>query len=155
MDRDALNKRIQEYFSEIPTAQLQERYPALMRNRARYGAEEVRTKLRLVSSFDPTKVLPYVIFPLDQRWVYYETEGKSLNEARPDLLRSLPNNEFLVSVPEPRKESAVSEADWYTAGPHTAHSQSLLARGSRSIDAFALGSCCRYVIVVAAGHEVA
>jgi hypothetical protein len=46
-----------------------------------------------------------VVFPLDQRWLYYETEYKFLNEARADLYSNLNDNEFLVTVPEPRKES--------------------------------------------------
>ena len=36
-----------------------------------------------------------------------ETEGKLLNEARPELWRNLYGNEFLVAVPEPRKYSEI------------------------------------------------
>jgi hypothetical protein len=49
--------------------------------------------------------VPYVAFPLDSRWLYYETGSKLLNRPRPDLYKNLAANEFLVTVPEPRKES--------------------------------------------------
>jgi hypothetical protein len=49
--------------------------------------------------------VPYVVFPLDLRWLYYETGSKLLNRPRPDLYENLDANEFLVMVPEPRKES--------------------------------------------------
>jgi hypothetical protein len=51
--------------------------------------------------------MPYLLFPLDQRWIYYEQKSKLLNRRRPELWDNLKDNEFLVTVPEPRK---VSEA---------------------------------------------
>lgn len=44
-------------------------------------------------------------FPLDARWLYYETEAKLLNERRPDLWENRQSNEFLIAVPEPRRPS--------------------------------------------------
>jgi hypothetical protein len=52
-------------------------------------------------------VVKFLVFPFDQRWLYYETKHKWLNEARPEFGANLNENEFLVTVPEPRK---VSEA---------------------------------------------
>ena len=105
MDRQALVDRMREYFSDIPLDRLRERHPVLMQNRARYDAGDVRKKLKSRVQFDQSKAVPYVVFPLDQRWLYYETDGKLLNEARADLFKNLDSNEFLVTVPEPRKES--------------------------------------------------
>ncbi len=105
MDRQALVDRMREYFSDISLDQLRERHPVLIQNRARYDASGVRKKLKSRIGFDESKMVPYVVFPLDQRWLYYETEGKLLNEARGDLFRNLDANEFLVTVPEPRKQS--------------------------------------------------
>ena len=42
---------------------------------------------------------------MDQRWIYYETEHKCLNRARPEFGANLEHNEFLITVPEPRKVS--------------------------------------------------
>jgi hypothetical protein len=105
IDRAALISRMRDYFSNMTPERLRERHPVLMQNRARYDATEVRKKLKAGVGFNEDKVLPYVVFPLDQRWLYYETENKFLNEARADLYANLKDNEFLVTVPEPRKES--------------------------------------------------
>lgn len=105
MYRDVLVTRMRDYFSNMTLGRLKERHPVLMQNRARYDAAAVRAKLKATSGFDEDKIVPYVVFPLDQRWLYYETEHKFLNEARADLYSNLKENEFLVTVPEPRKES--------------------------------------------------
>ncbi|MEB2363890.1 MAG: N-6 DNA methylase [Bryobacterales bacterium] len=105
MDRDVLVSRMRDYFSNITTERLKDRHPVLIQNRARYDAAAVRTKLKANPGFDEDKAVPYVVFRLDQRWLYYETEHKFLNEARADLYSNLKDNEFLVTVPEPRKES--------------------------------------------------
>ena len=101
----ALLARMTDYFSSLPSDRLQQRYPVLMQNRARHDAAEIRKKLRSKVQFSDSKIVPYVVFPLDQRWIYYEVEGKFLNEARSDLFNNLSANEFLITVPEPRKES--------------------------------------------------
>jgi hypothetical protein len=44
-------------------------------------------------------------FPLDLRFIYYESEGELLNRRRPELWENLPDNLFLATVPEPRKLS--------------------------------------------------
>jgi hypothetical protein len=107
MDRDVLVSRMGDYFSKMTDERLREKHPVLMQNRARYDAEGVRKKLKADMGFEEDKIVPYVVFPLDRRFLYYETENKFLNEARADLYNNLKENEFLVTVPEPRK---VSEA---------------------------------------------
>lgn len=105
MDRDVLVSRMRDYFSNITTERLTDRHPVLMQNRARYDAAAVRQKVKANPGFEEEKIVPYVLFPLDKRWLYYETDHKFLNEARADLYANLKDNEFLVTVPEPRKES--------------------------------------------------
>jgi Type ISP C-terminal specificity domain len=55
--------------------------------------------------FDQSKVLKFLAFPLDERFIYYETETKLLNRCRPEYGVNLNDNEFLLTVPEPRKVS--------------------------------------------------
>ena len=105
IDRTILVNRMRDYFSDMTVERLRERHPVLMQNRARFEAADVRKKLKADIGLDEDKAVPYVVFPLDQRWLYYETEGKFLNEARAVLFENLKDNEFLVTVPEPRKES--------------------------------------------------
>jgi hypothetical protein len=79
--------------------------PALAVVRARYQPEAVWRELRASSVFNDARVVPYLLFPLDERWLYYEQRGKLLNEKRPEFWDNLPGNEFLVSVPQPRRVS--------------------------------------------------
>jgi hypothetical protein len=45
------------------------------------------------------------LFPLDCRWLYYEREYRLLNRPRPELAGNADDNEFLVTVPQPRQVS--------------------------------------------------
>lgn len=104
-DRGALKKRMQEYFSSMTFSELRGKYPVLCEARARYEPKQTRDRLRKASAFDEHKVLPYVLFPFDARWIYYEPEAKFLNESRSELGDHLAQNEFFVGVPQPRRVS--------------------------------------------------
>jgi hypothetical protein len=105
IDRGALAERMREYYSDMPDEEFCSRHPVLCTPRARYEPSKMRTHLRGNSSFSEAAIVPYVVFPLDVRHLYYETEGKLLNERRPELWRNLNDNEFLIAVPEPRRVS--------------------------------------------------
>lgn len=104
-DRGALEVRIREYFSSLNFSDLVKRYPVLCEPRARYEPRQTRDRLRKIGGFDKDKILPYILFPLDPRWIYYEREAKFLNESRPELGDHLAENEFLVGTPQPRRVS--------------------------------------------------
>lgn len=105
MRKEVLESRMREYFSKESHARLKAEHPLLYESYAGYDGEKVRDELRNTRKFDPDRLQPYVIFPLDSRWLYFETEGKLLNRPRPELYQNLSSNEFLITVPEPRKES--------------------------------------------------
>ena len=105
IDRGTLEERMRDYFSDVPDEEFCRRHPVLCMPRARYEPHEMRAHLRANSSFSEAAIVPYIVFPLDARYLYYETEGKLLNERRPELWRNLSDNEFLVAVPEPRRVS--------------------------------------------------
>lgn len=104
-DPEALAARMRDYFSDLTLEELCRLYPVLLQPRARYEAGEVRRQLRRLSWYRPERIVPYLLFPLDPRFVYYETEAKLLNERRPELWDNLTENVFLVTVPEPRRVS--------------------------------------------------
>jgi Type ISP C-terminal specificity domain/N-6 DNA Methylase len=104
-ERSALENRMRDYFSNLNFEELERRYPNLCEAHAGYEPESVRTSLLQMSIFDPEKILPYVLFPLDGRWVYYEREAKLLNRPRPELGEHLQDNEFLVGLPQARRPS--------------------------------------------------
>lgn len=105
IDRGTLEGRMRDYYSDMPDEEFCRRNPVLCMSRARYEPLKMRTHLRENSSFSEAAIVPYVVFPLDARHLYYETEGKLLNERRPELWRNLGDNEFLIAVPEPRRVS--------------------------------------------------
>ena len=114
-DREALTLRMKDYYSTLPWAEFSRQYPTLAQDRAGYDARVVREYLNEVvgrgqatvrrSDFRESRVMPYVMFPLDNHLIYYETEGKLLNRRRPELWENLEGNEFYVTVPQPRQAS--------------------------------------------------
>lgn len=103
-DKKTLNHRIQQYIEAGSFAKAADLAPAMTEDFASYDPKEVWKWLHQ-SGFSAMKVLPFLTFPLDQRWIYYETEGKVLNRPRPEFQTNLADNEFLITVPEPRKVS--------------------------------------------------
>lgn len=106
VDRDALVARMKDYFSDLSWSELSRRYPQLCTNRAEYNAEDVRDLLRNTDRFDDEQVVPYLLTPLDARFIYYGTKFNLLNRRRPELWENLPENEFFVLQPEPRRVTA-------------------------------------------------
>jgi hypothetical protein len=106
-DRLVLERRMSAYFSNQTDDAFSKAHPVLFTERAGYKPAVVRARLKQVSSYNEQRIVPYVLFPLDDRWIYLETEGKLLNRARPELWENLSGNEFLVAVPEPRKYSEI------------------------------------------------
>lgn len=50
-------------------------------------------------------IQPYLVFPFDKRWIYYSKHPHFLDRHGPELAKNRQDNEFLVTVPEPRKVS--------------------------------------------------
>jgi hypothetical protein len=107
VDPAALESRMRDYFSTRSFESFRRDHPVVCEPRAGYEPEAVRDLLRRVSGFQTDRIVPYLLFPLDLWFIYYETEGKLLNRRRPELWDNLEKNEFLLAVPQPRR---VSEA---------------------------------------------
>ena len=105
VDRSVLADRMREYYSNMDYSDFSARHPVVCEPRARYEPRTVRAFLQKHSGFDDGRILPYLVFPFDARWIYYEDKAKLLNECRGDLWRNLTTNEFLVAVPQARKRS--------------------------------------------------
>lgn len=93
------------YLSAPRFADAVEVAPELAIPHAGYVPELVWKALRSKGGFNEQLVVPYLLFPLDQRWLYYEQSDKLLNRPRPELAENLVGNEFLVTVPQPRRAS--------------------------------------------------
>jgi len=105
IDAATLRARMKEYFSDMPFEKLSERHPVLCQPRARFDPRATRKSLQAASRYQGDRVIPYLVFPLDDRWLYYEDKAKLLNERRPELWENLGDNEFLIAVPQPRRLS--------------------------------------------------
>ena len=118
-DRTALETRMRFYFSAQRFEDVRREMPELARERASYEPEKVWEELRRSVEFDSNKLREYQLFPLDSRWIYYETESKLLIRRSPDFWDHLPSNEFLLGVPQARRVSetralfSTTLADWH------------------------------------------
>lgn len=106
-DRTVIAARMTEYFSDLPFAAFAQKHPVLCTKRSRYEPNSVRSRLLRSSKYSPDKILPILVFPMDLRWIYYETEAKLISEHGTMLANNLSENEFLVSVPQSRRVSEI------------------------------------------------
>lgn len=111
-DQNALAARMKTYISARTFEAAAARFPELAPPRttdgklavAGYDPEAVWKDLNEIG-FNQSKVLSFLAFPLDRRFIYYETATKLLNRPRPEYGANREDNEFLLTVPEPRKDS--------------------------------------------------
>jgi len=100
-----ISERMQNYFSpQISFQKLQELYPVLLQDRAEYLPEKVRKELLSCSHYRDDRIVNYLLFPLDRRFIYYETESKLLTRRSPQVWENQ-NGGFLVAVPDARRVS--------------------------------------------------
>lgn len=104
-DRPTLERRLQAYFAagSFPAAKAVSSEVATPR--ARYNPEQAWQKLKAGGHFRKDAIIPFLAFPFDRRFIYYVPSEKWLNEARPEFARNAADNEWLITVPEPRKAS--------------------------------------------------
>ena len=106
-DQTALTSRMKAYFNASSFEALSKAYPGFAIARANYKPEAVWNELA-PQGFEAARIRPYLTFPLDSRWIYYSDHAHLLDRHSPDFAKSKDNNEFLVTVPEPRKASETS-----------------------------------------------
>jgi hypothetical protein len=104
-DRVVLEERLNRYFAAKTFDGARKASPEIAMPRARYDPEKVWKKLKEAGHFKQNAIMALLAFPFDRRYIYYVATDKWLNEARPEFSRNASNNEWLVTVPEPRKVS--------------------------------------------------
>ncbi len=119
IDKDALEKRMRLYFGANSFEEIRSAAPELVKPRARYEPEALWRELRTRSKFLQDRLVPYQLFPLDLRWLYYEPDAKLLTERSPEFWDHRSSNEFLLGVPQARRVSetralfSTTLADWH------------------------------------------
>ena len=85
VDLDRLKARIADYFdADLSDEEIARRYPAAMRNSARFDARSVRDVLLKRGGPVESGFFRYAYRPFDTRWLYWEAETKLLDEKRAD-----------------------------------------------------------------------
>lgn len=104
VDRDRLDARMKQYFDPSVTHdELRRVAPGFMTSSARYNAEAIRDGLRK-RGYLPQNLVRYSYRPFDDRWLYWESETKLLDEKRPEYFPHVkPNNLFLFTTGRTRK----------------------------------------------------
>ena len=105
VDLDRLKARVTAYFdSEVSHEAIARHYPAVMRDTARFDARSVRRSLLSQGGANPAGFVRYAYRPFDDRWLYWESETKLLDEKRADYKpQAFKDNLWLSSAQHIRK----------------------------------------------------
>ncbi len=84
-DLDRLKARISDYFDPaLNHEEVARRYPAAMKTTAQFDARRVRDALLARGGPNEDGFVRHAYRPLDDRWLYWETEGELLDRPRPN-----------------------------------------------------------------------
>ncbi|MGH3547966.1 MAG: type ISP restriction/modification enzyme [Pseudonocardiaceae bacterium] len=110
-DKQTLQTRMRDYFNPaISHAQIIARHPGFGVERARYNAKATRDRLLASSSYIAQRIVRVLYRPFDVRWLYWQPEGKLLNEARVELIpywEDVPDQRCLVLPPGLRQSHVI------------------------------------------------
>jgi hypothetical protein len=101
-DRSSLVERMKAYLGANKFADVERMFPEFGVARANYKPEPVWKEMRKLD-YETNRIRPYLTFPFDMRWIYYSQHPHFLDRHSPDFARNRSSNEFLITVPEPRK----------------------------------------------------
>lgn len=90
IDRDVLVRRMKVYFDiNKSDTDVEKLCPDLMNPVARYDPKKVRQILLAKKSFDENNIVDFQFKPFDKWLLYYEREGKLINEKRPKYFEQI------------------------------------------------------------------
>ena len=136
IDSDRLNKRIAEYFNpDLSNEEIARRYPVAMQADPRFDPRSVRASLLARGGPNVEGFVRYAYRPFDNRWLYWESMTKLLDEKRADYWpHAFPGNMWLSSSHRIRK----GEAEPQTAFTHHIASYHLIERVANWFPAYLL-----------------
>ena len=136
IDSDRLNKRIAEYFDpDLSNEEIARRYPVAMQADPRFDPRSVRASLLARGGPNVEGFVRYAYRPFDNRWLYWESMTKLLDEKRADYWpHAFPGNMWLSSSHRIRK----GEAEPQTAFTHHIASYHLIERVANWFPAYLL-----------------
>ena len=105
VDRERLETRVADYFDkDLSNEEIARRYPVSMQTAPRFDPIAVRAILLRRSGPTEDGFLRYAYRPFDDRWLYWESDTKLLDEKRADYRRHIsPGNLWISSSNRIRK----------------------------------------------------
>jgi hypothetical protein len=98
-DRVSLARRMQVYFDRtVGWDQIKSLGTGLSRPAAGFDPMSVRDAVLRKESFDESRLVPYLVRPLDSRWAYLSDVSPLWNRSRPELRKHL-GAQFVISRP--------------------------------------------------------
>jgi hypothetical protein len=104
VDRDALTRRMEEYFDlKVSHEEMRRIAPSVMENTAQFRAELVRDELRKRGLLKKS-IVRYCYRPFDIRWLYWEPQTDLLDRKRTEyFLQVFEGNVWMVAQQKPRR----------------------------------------------------
>ena len=111
-DLDRLQARVGDYFdAALSHEDIARRYPRVMKSTARFDAPAVRDALLRRGGPDESGFIRFAYRPFDNRWLYWESDTKLLDEKRADYRPHVfDGNMWLSEVPRLRRDAVEPQA---------------------------------------------
>ena len=105
-DLHRLRDRIEDYFdADLSHDDIARRYPVVMRTARHFDARSIRDTLLRRGGPNEDGFIRFAYRPFDDRWLYWESDTKLLNDKRADYKPHVfEGNLWLVSQKKPRRE---------------------------------------------------
>ena len=111
-DLDRLRVRVGDYFdTALNHEEIARRYPKVMKSTARFDARAVRDALLKRGGPNESGFIRFAYRPFDNRWLYWESDTKLLDEKRADYRPHVfEGNKWLSEVPRLRRDAVEPQA---------------------------------------------
>ena len=128
IDRDALERRISDYFnSEVGHEELARRYPTIMNQTSRFNARAVRDAVVRKGKPEKIDLISYAYRPFDTRWLYWQAENNLLDRPRPEYKPHVIEGNLWLSAAQHLRKGETEPQAYFT---HNMASYHLIERGA-------------------------
>ena len=135
-DLDRLRTRIADYFdADLSHNEIARRYPGIVKTTARFDAGAVREVLLARGGPDESGFLRHAYRPFDNRWIYWETDTKLLDEKRADYRPHVFEGNLWLSAAQHLRKGAEEPQTCFT---HHLGARHLIERGANWFPAWLL-----------------
>ena len=135
-DLNRLRTRIADYFdADLSHDEIARRYPEIVKTTARFDARAVREVLLARGGPDESGFLRHAYRPFDNRWLYWETDTKLLDEKRADYRPHVFEGNLWLSAAQHLRKGAEEPQTCFT---HHLGARHLIERGANWFPAWLL-----------------